>query len=242
MNLRLKAYTTSFFIHILFFLAVILFLGNQVEHKRVIEIDLTLNYPKEEIQVQKKSLVQEEKRRERKVQTALAPAIRNKEQTSEVKEEPKENLSDKFLDETQNTVQPALNGASENRKEEGKTLSSNTGSGKGSEETKEGIKNDEKKQAQELYLREKLSVISSLVQKNISYPPIARRMGWEGKVVVCFVLTADGSIKNMHIERSSSYDVLDNNAVDTIKRLAHLFPKPHVEVVIKLPVNYRLSE
>lgn len=99
----------------------------------------------------------------------------------------------------------------------------------------------DKRQSQELYLREKLSIISSIVQKHISYPLLARRMGWEGRVVVCFILHPDGRIENLHVEKSSGYEILDKNALDTVKRVANLFPAPPVEVLVKLPVNYKLE-
>ncbi|MGC8852746.1 MAG: energy transducer TonB, partial [Hydrogenobacter sp.] len=93
----------------------------------------------------------------------------------------------------------------------------------------------------ELFLKEKFSVISSLVQKSITYPLLARKMGWEGRVVVCFRLTPDGRLEDLHVLESSGYEILDRSALEAVSRSAHLFPKPPVEVLIKLPVNFRLE-
>ena len=84
-------------------------------------------------------------------------------------------------------------------------------------------------------------MISQIIQKNISYSPIARRMGWEGRVVLSIKLCTDGTVKEIKILESSGYEVLDRNAVDTVRRVAGLFPKPPVEVVVRVPTNYRLE-
>jgi len=93
----------------------------------------------------------------------------------------------------------------------------------------------------EKYLLEKLSIISKMVQNNISYPYIARKMGWEGKAVVSFVLTKEGKINFLSIEKSSGYEILDKNAMETIKKTSKYFPLPPVDVKIKLPISYKLE-
>lgn len=93
----------------------------------------------------------------------------------------------------------------------------------------------------ETYLKEKLFVISQIIQRNIRYPVIAQRMGWEGKVLLAIRLGEDGSLKEVKVLESSGHEVLDKNAVETVKRVANLFPKPPVEVIVKLPVRYELE-
>jgi len=58
---------------------------------------------------------------------------------------------------------------------------------------------------EEGFLRERLSVISNIVQRHINYPPIARRMGWEGKVLVSFVLEPNGDIRDLKVLKSCVY-------------------------------------
>ncbi len=94
---------------------------------------------------------------------------------------------------------------------------------------------------EESFLRERLSVITDIVQRHINYPPIARRMGWEGKVLVSFVLEPNGDIRNLKVLKSSGYEVLDKEALDVIRRSYRDFPKPPVSVVVKLPINFRLE-
>jgi len=93
----------------------------------------------------------------------------------------------------------------------------------------------------EKFLLEKLYIISKIVQKNISYPYIARKMGWEGRVVVSFILTKEGKINLLTVEKSSGYDVLDENAIKTIKKVSKYFPLPPLDVKIKLPISYKLD-
>jgi TonB family C-terminal domain len=100
---------------------------------------------------------------------------------------------------------------------------------------------DENKNAEESFLRERLSVISNIVQRHINYPPIARRMGWEGRVIVSFVLEPNGDIRDLKVLKSCGYEVLDKEALDAIRRSYRDFPKPPVSVVIKLPINFRLE-
>jgi len=94
---------------------------------------------------------------------------------------------------------------------------------------------------EESFLRERLSVISNIVQRHINYPPIARRMGWEGKVLVSFVLEPNGEIRELKVLKSCGYEVLDKEALDAIRRSYRDFPKPPVSVVVKLPIAFRLE-
>ena len=94
---------------------------------------------------------------------------------------------------------------------------------------------------EEIFLRERLSVISNIVQRHINYPPIARRMGWEGKVLVSFVLEPNGDIRDLKVLKSCGYEVLDKEALDAIRRSYKDFTKPPVSVVVKLPINFRLE-
>jgi protein TonB len=100
---------------------------------------------------------------------------------------------------------------------------------------------DENKNAEESFLRERLSVISNIVQRHINYPPIARRMGWEGRALIGFVLEPNGDIRDLKVLKSCGYEVLDKEALDAIRRSYKDFPKPPVSVMVKLPINFRLE-
>jgi len=62
--------------------------------------------------------------------------------------------------------------------------------GIGEEEDEEEV--EELPDYQEEYAQENLSLIREVVASLLRYPPIARRMGWEGTVVVRFYLTPEG--------------------------------------------------
>jgi protein TonB len=94
---------------------------------------------------------------------------------------------------------------------------------------------------EESFLTERLSVISNIVQRRINYPPIARRMGWEGRVLIGFVLEPNGDIRDLKVLKGCGYEVLDKEALDAIRRSYRDFPKPPVSVVVKLPISFRLE-
>ncbi|MBI5905812.1 MAG: energy transducer TonB, partial [Deltaproteobacteria bacterium] len=78
------------------------------------------------------------------------------------------------------------------------------------------------------------------IQRGIAYPPVARRMGWEGNVVVSFRIHPDGSASDIRVVRGSGFAVLDRNAVEAV-RSASPFRTPPAEAEIVTPVVYRLT-
>jgi protein TonB len=94
--------------------------------------------------------------------------------------------------------------------------------------------------AQQKYLKEHFTYIRDLIIKRLSYPAVARRMGWSGRVVLAFVVAEDGTILSLQIRNSSGYQVLDTCAVDTVKSIAP-FPRPPVAAEIVMPVHFRLQ-
>lgn len=50
------------------------------------------------------------------------------------------------------------------------------------------------------------------------YPPLSRRMGEEGKVVLRVLISADGKPEKIEIHKSSGYERLDRHAQDTVQR------------------------
>jgi protein TonB len=49
-----------------------------------------------------------------------------------------------------------------------------------------------------------------------AYPPISKRLGEQGKVVVRVLIGADGSAQQAEIRQSSGYDRLDQAALQTV--------------------------
>jgi len=90
------------------------------------------------------------------------------------------------------------------------------------------------------YLSEHFAYIKDIIQANIIYPPMAQRMGWQGKVVIDFIILENGSASHIKIAQSSGFEVLDNNVVKTVEAVAP-FPKPPVRAELRVPIIYQLQ-
>jgi protein TonB len=82
--------------------------------------------------------------------------------------------------------------------------------------------------------------IRDAIQHAIAYPATARRMGWEGKVVVAFQLLSDGSVRDVRVVQGSGHAALDRGAIDAVRN-ASPFPRAPVEAEVITPVVYRLT-
>jgi periplasmic protein TonB len=109
---------------------------------------------------------------------------------------------------------------------------SSTGRGRGRAESSESPRNR--------YLREHFEYIRDLILKNLSYPPMAKRLGWSGNVKVSFIIREDGRVEAVKIVETSGYDLLDKNVVETIHE-AQPFPRPPVRAELVIPVTYTLK-
>jgi protein TonB len=89
------------------------------------------------------------------------------------------------------------------------------------------------------YLKANFAYIRDMIQKKITYPDNARRMGWAGKVKVSFIVSSDGQVRDIMILQGSGYNVLDSNVIEAVKN-ASPFPKPVVEAQIIIPIVYKL--
>jgi protein TonB len=89
------------------------------------------------------------------------------------------------------------------------------------------------------YLKANFSYIRDMVNRKLTYPVIARQMGWEGKVKVSFTISRDGFARDVTITQSSGKEVLDNSAVEAVRN-ASPFPRPPVSAQIIIPIRYRL--
>jgi protein TonB len=85
------------------------------------------------------------------------------------------------------------------------------------------------------------SIISKLVREHLEYPYLARRMGWEGEVLLFFRLNPTGEVEELKVLKSSGFEVLDKSAVNAVKRASKHFPRPNQIVLIKLPIQFKLE-
>lgn len=77
------------------------------------------------------------------------------------------------------------------------------------------------------------------------YPMVARRMGWEGRVVLNVEVLAEGSCGGINVFRSSGHDVLDNAALRTVKGWRFMPASRAGQPVtqwFKVPIQFSLKE
>ncbi len=251
--IKLKSFFMSFSIHFLTFLLLIfLFRFREESSAKYIEIDLSLSsistdlieakkidfkngvyksFPKKEFknlafQKEKGYEITQEKIFRFKEENLIGTSFKEKIAIDKVNDEESENLGD-------------LGGKDFDRHQGMMEGDKNIGMIKSDREINSRKEFSEK--SIDKFLADKLSIISQIVQKNINYPYIARKMGWEGKVIISFILTKEGKIEDLWIEKTSGYEVLDKNALETIQKVSKYFPIPPLDVKIKLPVLYRLE-
>lgn len=97
-----------------------------------------------------------------------------------------------------------------------------------------------KEAARTKYLNEHFDYIRGKILGRVNYPEAARRMGWQGKVLLSFIITAEGSVRALKVLQSSGFSMLDNNAIETVRDAAP-FPRPPCEAQLVFPIIYRLD-
>ncbi len=90
------------------------------------------------------------------------------------------------------------------------------------------------------YLKEHFVYIRDRITSSISYPHMARKMGWCGQVKIAFVVCEDGGVNDVRVVESSGFSLLDRNAVETVKNVAP-FPSPPIKAEIQMAITYRLK-
>jgi protein TonB len=103
-----------------------------------------------------------------------------------------------------------------------------------------GYSGDSLEQGKIRYLKEHFAYIKEMVQRHITYPDFARKMGWKGKVIISFIVASNGHANNIHIIQSSGFIALDQITINAVKR-ASPFPKPPVEAKIIIPILFLLN-
>jgi periplasmic protein TonB len=89
------------------------------------------------------------------------------------------------------------------------------------------------------YIKAHYEYIKNDIQNTLIYPIIARKKGWQGTVIVSFVVSKDGMVQEVQIKESSGFSILDQSAVNTIKKAAP-FPPPPARAELIVPINYSL--
>lgn len=88
------------------------------------------------------------------------------------------------------------------------------------------------------------NALSREIAKHINYPGVAKMRGWQGVVEIDFQLDGTGKILSQKIHTSSGFSVLDNQALEMVKKSN--FPLPP-EVLksntfnVTVPVSFKLE-
>lgn len=85
-----------------------------------------------------------------------------------------------------------------------------------------------------------LAALREIVQRSLVYPSLARRMGWEGRVTLSFIVCRDGRAREVAVLESSGREVLDRHAVESVQKISGL-PASTTEAKVIVPVVYRLQ-
>ena len=89
------------------------------------------------------------------------------------------------------------------------------------------------------------SLLANAIAKYKQYPKIAQMRGWQGTVIADLEIDTKGAVISIKIKKSSTYEVLDNEALEMIKK-ASPFPAPPESLRGKnfnvlVPISFKLE-
>ena len=82
----------------------------------------------------------------------------------------------------------------------------------------------------------RVSIITESIQKKVRYPLMAKRRGYEGRVLAGFRVDSSGMPDAIEVLESSGHGILDREVISTIRRAS---PYPAVKVRVKVPVVFK---
>lgn len=84
--------------------------------------------------------------------------------------------------------------------------------------------------------------LRSRIEENKHYPPMSRRLGQEGTVVVAFTLLKDGHIIDITLDTPSPFERLNASALEAVKKVKRFLPIPdelgEKKMDIKVPIKF----
>jgi periplasmic protein TonB len=87
---------------------------------------------------------------------------------------------------------------------------------------------------------ENFNYIRDAVMKNIRYPDRARRLGFEGKVLLSFIVLENGTTSEIRVIQGSCYRILDESAKEAVAE-THMTRTVPYRIVVRLPITYKLQ-
>jgi periplasmic protein TonB len=92
---------------------------------------------------------------------------------------------------------------------------------------------------------EYLAKIRMIIEKNKIYPKSAKRLNQMGKVNVCFVISKDGHIQDIKVVKKSSFERLDEAAIEILTKISSFEPIPEKlnknSWEITVPIVYQIT-
>lgn len=88
---------------------------------------------------------------------------------------------------------------------------------------------------------ERFAKIKRAIEKRNKYPPMMRKRGLEGEVVVEFIIHKDGRVADIRIIKACRHDPFNTAAVSAIKRAQSDFPTLSFTTRIEIPIVYELD-
>ena len=83
------------------------------------------------------------------------------------------------------------------------------------------------------------------VNRPPAYPSLARKRGWQGTVLLEVDVQSDGMVKNIQIKESSSYKLLDKEALDAVRKWRFspgLKAGEPVSMKVIVPIHFLLQD
>ena len=106
-------------------------------------------------------------------------------------------------------------------------------------------KSNDNRMSQNKNLSKALYKIGSINNPHPPYPLIARKKGFEGKLILEVLVNEDGSVKSTSIRESSGYEILDNVSKKTVEKWIFIPAKKMGQAVkdnIQVPIRFVLTD
>ena len=106
-------------------------------------------------------------------------------------------------------------------------------------------KSNDNRMSQNKNLSKALYKIGSINNPHPPYPLIARKKGFEGKLILEVLVNEDGSVKSTSIRESSGYEILDTVSKETVEKWTFIPAKKMGQAVkdnIQIPIKFILTD
>ncbi len=90
-----------------------------------------------------------------------------------------------------------------------------------------------------------ISIIYEQLNQHFTYPKLAQKRNWQGKVLLSLRVNTNGEIDKVELKHSSGYRILDDAALRSllsVKTLPRIASWLSTDIYLNLPVIYQLTE